>query len=185
MKKSGKYESKQPKRFAREWLLPILWAYIYWCENIVRATADKAFCPSGLLLTAVFSLAAALAVYGLCSIFPQRVNRVLGRILVIVLFLFYAAQMIYYANFRCFFNLYSMGNGGQVVEFWHVIVKVLWEKLSPFLYLLVPTVLLVIFSGRFARPAIRKWYFRLGAFLLALCVHFGAVAMLPLLCRIR
>ena len=90
MKKSKekKLHIRQKKHFAREWLLPIFWLYIFWSECVVRATTNRTFWTNGLIVTALFSLVAALIVYGLCSVFTRRVNRVIERVCVFGLLLF-------------------------------------------------------------------------------------------------
>ena len=178
--KEKKLHIRQKKHFAREWLLPIFWLYIFWSECVVRATTNRTFWTNGLIVTALFSLVAALIVYGLCSVFTRRVNRVIERICVFGLLLFYISQTIYYYKFHCFYNFYSMGNGGQIVEFWRIILKALWVKAVPLLALLLPAIALTVFGGMFEEPKLRHWYFRLSALALALVLHFGVVALLPL-----
>lgn len=168
------------KRLAREWLLPIFWLYIFWSECVVRATTNRPFWANGLMVTALFSLVAALIVYGLCSVFPKRVNRVIEHICVFGLLLFYISQTIYYYKFHCFYNFYSMGNGGQIVEFWRIILKALWVKAVPLLLLLLPAIALTVFGCVFEEPKLRHWYCRLSALVLAVCLHFGVIALLPL-----
>ena len=178
--KEKKLHIRQKKHFAREWLLPIFWLYIFWSECVVRATTNRTFWTNGLIVTALFSLVAALIVYGLCSVFTRRVNRVIERVCVFGLLLFYISQTIYYYKFHCFYNFYSMGNGGQIVEFWRIILKALWVKAVPLLALLLPAIALTVFGGMFEEPKLRHWYCRLSALVLALVLHFGVVALLPL-----
>ena len=178
--KEKKLHIRQKKHFAREWLLPIFWLYIFWSECVVRATTNRTFWTNGLIVTALFSLVAALIVYGLCSVFTRRVNRVIERVCVFGLLLFYISQTIYYYKFHCFYNFYSMGNGGQIVEFWRIILKALWVKAVPLLALLLPAIALTVFGGMFEEPKLRHWYCRLSALVLALVMHFGVGALLPL-----
>lgn len=176
----GKYGKAKRNGFAREWLIPILWFYIFWCECVVRATTNKAFFTNGLFVAALFSVPAALIVYGLCSIFPQRMNRVMEHILVFGLLLFYVSQTIYYYKFHCFYNLTSMGNGKQIAEFWRIILKALWVKAIPLLLLILPAVLLTVFGGSFAESRLPHWSLRALMLVLAVGVHFGVTAALPL-----
>ncbi len=166
-------------RFKREWLILVFWAYLIWNELVVRSTTNKAFWTDSLILIVLFSLVAALILYTLCSLFSTKVNRILERIAVVVLFLFYASQLIYYYKFHCFYNAYSMGNGGQIVEFWQIILHALWVKFPSLSALTLGMAAVLFFGSAFQDSAIPRWYFRLIFPVLALGVHFGTVALLP------
>lgn len=167
------------KHYAREWLLLFFWLYLCWCEGIVRINSAQFFWTIGLLTTALFSAVAAMLLYVLCSVFSQRVNRVLELIACYGLLIFYASQLIYNYKFHFFYSAYSMGNGGQVLEFWRVILHALWVKAVPLLLMLLPAVLLSIYGRVFARSRIgsrlRRAYFAAGA----LALHMAIVLLLP------
>lgn len=167
------------KHYAREWLLLFFWLYLCWCEGIVRINSAQFFWTIGLLTTALFSAVAAMLLYVLCSVFSQRVNRVLELIVCYGLLIFYASQLIYNYKFHFFYSAYSMGNGGQVLEFWRVILHALWVKAVPLLLMLLPAVLLSIYGRVFARSRIgsrlRRAYFAAGA----LALHMAIVLLLP------
>lgn len=167
------------KHYAREWLLLFFWLYLCWCEGIVRINSAQFFWTIGLLTTALFSAVAAMLLYVLCSVFSQRVNRVLERIVCYGLLIFYASQLIYNYKFHFFYSAFSMGNGGQVLEFWRVILHALWVKAVPLLLMLLPAVLLSVYGRVFARSRIgsrlRRAYFAAGA----LALHMAIVLLLP------
>ena len=167
------------KHYAREWLLFFFWLYLCWCEGIVRINSAQFFWTIGLLTTALFSAVAAMLLYVLCSVFSQRVNRVLELIVCYGLLIFYASQLIYNYKFHFFYSAFSMGNGGQVLEFWRVILHALWVKAVPLLLMLLPAVLLSVYGRVFARSRIgsrlRRAYFAAGA----LALHMAIVLLLP------
>ncbi|MGM9553180.1 MAG: LTA synthase family protein [Faecousia sp.] len=167
------------KHYAREWLLLFFWLYLCWCEGIVRINSAQFFWTIGLLTTALFSAVAAMLLYVLCSVFSQRVNRVLELIVCYVLLIFYASQLIYNYKFHFFYSAYSMGNGGQVLEFWRVILHALWVKAVPLLLMLLPAVLLSVYGRVFAQSRIgsrlRRAYFAAGA----IALHMAIVLLLP------
>lgn len=167
------------KHYAREWLLLFFWLYLCWCEGIVRINSAQFFWTIGLLTTALFSAVAAMLLYVLCSVFSQRVNRVLELIVCYVLLIFYASQLIYNYKFHFFYSAYSMGNGGQVLEFWRVILHALWVKAVPLLLMLLPAVLLSVYGCVFAQSRIgsrlRRAYFAAGA----IALHMAIVLLLP------
>lgn len=167
------------KHHAREWLLLFFWLYLCWCEGIVRINSAQFFWTIGLLTTALFSAVAAMLLYVLCSVFSQRVNRVLELIVCYGLLIFYASQLIYNYKFHFFYSAYSMGNGGQVLEFWRVILHALWVKAVPLLLMLLPAVLLSVYGRVFAQSRIgsrlRRVYFAAGA----IALHLAIVLLLP------
>ena len=167
------------KHYAREWLLLFFWLYLCWCEGIVRINSAQFFWTIGLLTTALFSAVAAMLLYVLCSVFSQRVNRVLELIACYGLLIFYASQLIYNYKFHFFYSAYSMGNGGQVLEFWRVILHALWVKAVPLLLMLLPAVLLSVYGRVFAQSRIgsrlRRVYFAAGA----IALHLAIILLLP------
>lgn len=167
------------KHHAREWLLLFFWLYLCWCEGIVRINSAQFFWTIGLLMTALFSAVAAMLLYVLCSVFSQRVNRALELIACYGLLIFYASQLIYNYKFHFFYSAYSMGNGGQVLEFWRVILHALWVKAVPLLLMLLPAVLLSVYGRVFAQSRIgsrlRRVYFAAGA----IALHLAIVLLLP------
>lgn len=167
------------KRYAREWLLLFFWFYLCWCEVIVRINSAQFFWTIGLIPTVLFSAVAAMLLYVLCSVFPQRANRVLELIAVYGLLIFYVSQLIYNYKFHFFYSAFSMGNGGQVLEFWRVILHALWVKAVWLLLLLLPAVLLGIYGHVFAQSRIRSRLRRCGFAAGAIALHLAVVLLLP------
>lgn len=168
------------QKVAGEWLLLFFWLYLFWNESVVRLTTGRRFWTSGLLLTALFTLVAALVLYCLCSLLPGRGCRRMTLVLVYVFLLFYISQLIYYYKFHCFYNVRSMGNGGQILEFWRIILKALWVKAIPLLALILPAVLMSLFGDIFGEFRVQRLTLRFLPLLAAVVLHFGIVAMLPL-----
>ena len=76
----------------------------------------------------------------------RQINRFLELTLAWVIFIFYAAQFIYNYKFHFFFSAYSMGNGGQVLEFWQIILHAIVVKFLYLLAMLLPLLFLSIFG---------------------------------------
>lgn len=167
------------KHYAREWLLLFFWLYICWCEVIVRATSAQFFWTIGLVPMLLFSAVAALLLYPLCSVFSQRVNRVLELIFGYGLLIFYASQLIYHYKFHFFYSAFSMGNGGQVLEFWRVILHAMWVKAGWLLLLLLPVVLLSVYGRVFSQSRIRRSFHKLGLIVGAVVLHLAILLLLP------
>ncbi len=173
-------KTKRPVIFSRSWLLLLLWLYICYIEIILRASTAEVFWGSGLFLSCLFALVPALLLYVPCRLFPTRVNRWLQRIVFFLLFLIFAAQLIYFKVFACFFSAYSMGNGGQVLEFWKVVVNTILKSWLPLILMLLPPVALLVFEKRFSTGRIRRWKRLLIPFAAAFVLHFFIVLILPI-----
>lgn len=99
------------------WLLPFFYFSFCLNETVLRAATARSFWQSGLPLACLFALVPAFGMFFLCRLFSPKVNRALELILSWFFFLFYASQLVYFRIFGCFYSAYSMGNGGQVLEF--------------------------------------------------------------------
>ena len=161
------------------WLLPFF--YLSFClnETVLRAATARSFWQSGLPVACLFALVPAFGMFFLCRLFSPKVNRALELILSWFFFLFYASQLVYFRIFGCFYSAYSMGNGGQVLEFWNVALHAMAESWLPLLILLLPPLCLTVFGRffHFSRP--KRWYLLFAALALAFALHFGIAALLP------
>ena len=158
----------------------MLFRSLIWCEVIVRINSAQFFWTVGLIPMVLFSAVAALLCFTLCSVFPPRANRVIEQILCYTLLVFYASQLIYNYKFHFFYSAFSMGNGGQVLEFWRVILHAMWVKGVWLLLMLLPAVLLSIYGRVFAVPRIAQWYRRACFALGAVVLHIVILLTLPL-----
>lgn len=171
------------KHCAREWLLLFFWGYLLWCEVVVRYFSAQFFFTIGLIPTALFSAVAALVLYTLCSVFPQRVDRVLELTFTWALCIFYASQLVYNYEFHFFYSAYSMGNGGQVLEFWRVILYAIWVRLPGLLGIVLPAVLLCVYGRVFTVPRVRQVWRRLCLLAVAVALHIAILLALPVFGR--
>lgn len=161
------------------WLLPFLYLSLCLNEAVLRAVTAQSFWSTGLAVAILFALVPALAVYVLCRLFPPKINRVLELVFFWFFFLFYASQLIYFQIFGCFYSAYSLGNGGQVLEFWKVTVHAMAENWLPLVLLLLPPLGLSVFCRFFSAARPKRWYRLVVALALAAALHFGIVALLP------
>lgn len=136
------------------WLLLFLWLALVYSEWLVRAvTISAAFWRSGLVFSMLFAIPLALAAFLLAVQFRGRWNRAIVLIFLIAMYLLYASQLVYYKIFFQFYSATSMGNAGQVVQFWKVALAAIWKNLIPLLFLAVP----LVFAAMWGR---RIWGFR-------------------------
>ncbi|MGN1333792.1 MAG: LTA synthase family protein [Anaerovoracaceae bacterium] len=89
-----------------------------------------------------FLIAVLMSAFFACIL--EIITRLLGRrhpkaarvtVVAVIIFwtLIYSAQLVYYDIFRTFFSIYSMSNGGQVLEFIDVIIVTIIDKIIPLL----------------------------------------------------
>ncbi len=96
------------------------------CELVLRVNVDGNFFNIGLLYLTLFCLMRSIILTSLVGVLPPRAQEA-GLYILLVLFPFiYSAQLIYYKFFRTFFVFYSVGQGGQILQFMEdIIIKVL------------------------------------------------------------
>ena len=106
------------RKFGPWWLLLFFWAELCFMELVVHAATAPQFWQPELVLLMLYPLVPAVLLFALCRLFPPRANRVLGPVCSGLCYIFFASQLVYYSIFHCFYSAYSMGNGGQVMQFW-------------------------------------------------------------------
>lgn len=102
------------------WFFP---AAVLWLELILRISTIGIDYPKGLLYTLGFSLAAGLLLALLGKAFSPKAGRMMVTVLWVVLSIFYMGQVVYYAIFKVYFTLFSVGGAGQVAQFSSVIFQ--------------------------------------------------------------
>ena len=86
----------------------------------------------GMLFGALFALPTAFLFTLLTGLGPERLNRVLTTLLMIVIEVLFNAQLVYYEIFHTYMQVFSIINGaGNAVEFSSVIWDCLVEDTDP------------------------------------------------------
>ena len=166
------------RKFGPWWLLLFFWAELCFMELVVHAATAPQFWQPELVLLMLYPLVPAVLLFALCRLFPPRANRVLGPVCSGLCYIFFASQLVYYSIFHCFYSAYSMGNGGQVMQFWKVTLHAIRKNWLPLSLMLLPPVGHAVLGKRFSAARLRLPY--LPAFAaLAAAVHFGLMALLP------
>ena len=173
----------QKFRKNRFWLLAFLWLSLVFVELVVRVvTSKEVFWEPGMFLSMLFSILPAILIFVLSTIGKKTgVNKWIVCIAMILTYLIYASQLIYYQIFGQFFTAVSMGNADQGFGFMTTILVTIGKNLPALMILAVPMLLVIIF-GRFF------FSFKGGAGLkssvvlaaLGLAIHFLIVLILPL-----
>jgi len=117
-------------------------------ELLVRLKTAVSFSGEGLLfmpLMLIPTAAFSALLSGICS---KKANRIIGTLQLLFAALIYGSQLIYHTLFRTWYTVFSMLNGGQVLGFFEVIVRTVWDEFPAILLLMLPVVLFAVFSGR-------------------------------------
>lgn len=126
------------RKFGPWWLLLFFWAELCFMELVVHAATAPQFWQPELVLLMLYPLVPAVLLFALCRLFPPRANRVLGPVCSGLCYIFFASQLVYYSIFHCFYSAYSMGNGGQVMQFWKVTLHAIRKNWLPLSLMLLP-----------------------------------------------
>lgn len=112
-------------------------------ELVLRIATIGFDYPKGLLYTFGFSLAAGLLLALLGKAFSPKAGRIVVTVLWAVFSVFYMGQVVYYAIFKVYFTLFSVGGAGQVAQFSGVIFGTILRCWWALLLMLVPLALLI------------------------------------------
>ncbi len=121
------------------------------CEFILRLTTSTDFFSIGILHSTLFIVSNVLFAAGIVSLFPRRGRGVFFAVLLIFLPFIYSAQLIYHRFFKTFFVFYSVGEGGQVAQFFADIILKIVRNLPWIIVMFIPVIAYFVY--------LRKRYF--------------------------
>lgn len=98
----------------------------------------------------LFSLSAGMVFFLMCSIFNEKINKILAYSFTIILFLIYGVQLIYFCIFKTPFSAYSLTGAGDVIQFGDIILSAILKNSAALILLLIPLLFLVVFGRRMA-----------------------------------
>lgn len=178
----GLYAKLKKVRRNRFWLLAFLWFTFFYYEIVVRGfTIRTQFWKPGLIISLLFSIAPAMLLFLFATNLKPRGNRLLVILSSAVFSVFYMSQVVYYQIFSQFYSATSMGNAGQVAEFWKTTLEGIAHSLLPILLLSIPTVFLCILGRYFFSFKGKAGLKSTGAMaILMLAVYLLSVWSLPL-----
>lgn len=183
-KYQGGYERDRQPRSHRGLLFAVLWLALALPEVLLHiATAQGAttLFNSGFALSILFALVPALIVWGLTMLIPsRRVNCGIAITYSFVMFFLCASQLIYYRVFGTFYSAYSMANGGQVLQFWDIVVKKIFENILLLIVMEAVFLFLCIWGRRcFTFESVKPKAFALIPAAAAVGIHLLLVLCLP------
>lgn len=82
-----------------------------------------------LMYVIFFSVSIAILLDLIMRLLKPKYNKIAYGVVLFAVCFYFVSQILYYDFFKVFLTLYSMGNGGQVVEFWRDILKLIFSNL--------------------------------------------------------
>ncbi len=176
---SGTYRG--PEKFWRRMLRRnrafMLWfpAMLIYDELVFHIATGSGKGLAGVFYTLVFSLAAGCFLTLISTIFINKINVYIVTTLNVILTFLYGAHLVYLAQFQTFFRWSTIGQAGEVTQFWREALMRILLNIVPILFLLVPLVFYCVW-GRELAPALGT-PLRVKGILLALTVMFHLTAL--------
>jgi phosphoglycerol transferase MdoB-like AlkP superfamily enzyme len=119
--------------------------FILYIELIFKVSIFNNF---NLVYIFLFTIPLSLTIAVISSIFNKCINRIMSYLIIIFLTLIFIAQVIYYKTYLSIFSIYSIGKGGQIIEFADTILKIVLQNIFIIILLLVPLIIFIIFSKK-------------------------------------
>lgn len=117
-------------------------------ECVYRMTIFKNIIDSDFIQMIVFCLPMASILYLGTTLFSEKVNKIISTIVVLLVYIIFFAQMVYFQVYNSVFSVYSMTNGGQVFEFWRTILSTIMSGVYNYLCLTVPVILYFLLRNK-------------------------------------
>lgn len=156
-------------------IISFLWFFlsIIFCEIIIRITGEAAFFSKELMLTALFSLSAAVFFCAVQRFLPPLAAKIFTAISIGFIYAVYAFQLIYFTMMNRYCSIYSIFKGGDALEFGNEIGQAMKSRLPYLLLLLIPLALFLTFGLRLKiKKSVRSGLICLP---LVLVFHFASV----------
>lgn len=86
----------------------------------------------------IFDISFAFFMTLLSSVWNKRINKWVIGFLIGILCLYFTVQILYYDFFKVFLSVYSIGNGGQVAEFYKDIIQLIIDNVPWIIICFIP-----------------------------------------------
>lgn len=162
-------------------MLIIFWILTIICfECVYRMTLFKNIIDGDFIQTLVFCLPISALIYICTTLFSESINKKVSTVVLLVLYVIFFSQMVYFKVYNSVFSVYSMTNGGQVLEFWRTIVSTILDNWYNFICLSVPVILYFILRKKtfdFNKNNFLITSISLSAFVLLTSITFVCIDM--------
>jgi len=113
-------------------------AVFFMYETVLRLSTIRQFGFPGFLFSVFFTLIPVVFISYAMTYAKKRVRVVVNNVVLTVAAVFYISQIIYYNVFGTYYNTESMGNAGQILEFWETILATALSRFFPILLCIAP-----------------------------------------------
>ncbi|MDR1800362.1 MAG: sulfatase-like hydrolase/transferase [Lachnospiraceae bacterium] len=166
------------KRFLRSYIIWFI-LLVFW-ETVFKFTSYYDVDFMAILFTIILSIPAAGILTFLTTIFNPKANRVLQCIFAAFLSIYFCAQMVYHTIFGYPFSWFSMGNAGQVAQFYVEIGQGIKEKLLSIILTVIPVLAMIIFGKKLISTKKLTGKGRIRLVIATIVTYgMGILAMLP------
>ncbi len=126
---------------------------ILYSEIFFHALVYRTFSLS--LFTVLFSVISGLLIYLILRLLPSRHRFRTTIVLLVLMWIVYVSQFLYYSLFKQLYTIYSLTNGAQVAEFWRDILNLILRNSFWILIFSVPLLIYLLINQLLAkvRPA--------------------------------
>ena len=159
-------------------LLLYFFVSVLFYEIILKVATMQPFYRFDLFYMAMFGLSFSIIFYLLSSLFSGKDKFGLTFVLLLLLSLIFSSQMVYYKFFKTFYTLYSLGQGGQVMEFWKDILYVLSRNWVWFTLFFLPPITILFLKNRVVfcrRPSVGSFLVLLFLLILVNVLAIGDI----------
>lgn len=165
------------KKFTGDFLIGYFILAIFFMETVFHYQVYGFFTMHYIGLSFLFSSVIATIMYVIVLLFKKRAAFIVSIVLVTFIALIYISQMIYFAFFKTFYSVYSVGKGMSVLQFWKDIVSTAGSNVLWLVLFIVPVLILGIF-GRNYFTFEKGNMFTIGVFLFfAIVLQLGGTGL--------
>lgn len=151
---------------------------IIFLEIVFKASTVKDTLSLNLFYMFLFSGGAAIFLTLLETLFKkEKANRIIAMVITFLIEAIFIAQLVYFKYYEAIFSVYSLFNGGQVLEFIDGIINVMLHNILPIILMILPIV--ILFIRKIPLNFEQKDWFTKG--MLALIFVFTFIAALVLI----
>ncbi len=151
---------------------------IIFLEIVFKASTVKDTLSLNLFYMFLFSGGAAIIITLLETLFKkEKANRIIAIVITFLIEAIFIAQLVYFKYYEAIFSVYSLFNGGQVLEFIDGIINVMLHNALPIILMILP--IIILFIRKIPLNFEQKDWFTKG--MLALIFVFTFIAALVLI----
>ena len=119
--------------------------FILFLEIVFKASTIKGVISLNLFYLILFSVPIAIFITLIETLFKkEKINRIITIVITFLIEAIFVAQLVYFKYYEAIFSVYSLFNGGQVLEFIDGIINVILHNLFPIVLMLLPVVVPII-----------------------------------------